>query len=127
MMNDDEKLAAFERRAQQLLRAGAERLDGPTRSKLTQARHAALESARGRGWVSFVGWKTWLMPLGSVAGAAALAVLLHFHHGNGVTAQASLEDLEVVAAGESLEMMEDLDFYEWLDTQQGADGAKEVS
>ena len=134
MKSDDpsDNLADLERYAQRMLRAGAERLDGRTRSKLTQARFAALDAVRDRregamlspGTALWTGWRTWLMPVGSVAAAAVVALLFHFRGAGGGMSPSPLEE-EVVTSGENLEMMEDLDFYEWVGSQP-AEEAKDA-
>jgi hypothetical protein len=121
--NDTERLAAFERRTRELLNASAAALDGRVRSKLTQARFAAVEEAR-RGRGSFV-WRSWV-PVGSLAGAAVLALLLWNgdislnRHDSGQT-QNPLDDLDLMTADENLEMIEDLEFYQWLDSEPRPD------
>lgn len=123
--DSDEKLTAFERRARELLRASADGLDAGTRSRLTQARFAAMEEAR-RGGTSTV-WKLWL-PAGSLAGAAALAAVLwsgrpDVQWSPAVAAgQAPLEDLEILVAGESFELLEELEFYVWVEDVPVPDG-----
>jgi hypothetical protein len=110
----------FEKRAGELLGESTQRLDGRIRSRLTQARFAAVEEAR-RSHHSFA-WRTWV-PAGALAAAAVLAVVLW----NGQSASPpalggqSLDDLEIVAGGESFELLENLDFYEWVATQGNAD------
>ena len=46
MSSADHEPGSLERRAQELLRASTEALDGNIRSRLTQARSAAIEEAR---------------------------------------------------------------------------------
>ena len=61
-------------------------------------------------------WRLWL-PFGSVA-AAMLAVLIWSgYFQRNMPAQASgLDNLDLMTADESLEMMEDIEFYAWLAT-----------
>jgi len=124
MSTDDDRLAAFERRAQELLEESTERLDGRVRSRLTQARSAAVEEARrARGHLA---WRTWI-PVGAVAGAAALAVLLwsgapRSPEAPVLAVHSSLDDLDILVTNESFELLEDLEFYEWV-ASGDADGA----
>ena len=118
--------AALEERSRALFQDSVERIDMRTRSRLTQARHAALEAAeRARP-------RTWFMRvpvLTSAAGVAAAAVLgvslwLHApvaHHGAVSADAASFEDLDIVAASDNnVEMLQDdLDFYAWADKAAG--------
>jgi hypothetical protein len=110
----------FEKQARELLEESTQRLDGRVRSRLTQARFAAVEEARRSRHSST--WRTWV-PAGALAAAAVLAVVVW----NGQPAPPaslgvqSLDDLEIVAGGENFELLENLDFYEWVATQGTAD------
>lgn len=116
--NDDER---FAREARRVLREGADGLDAATLSRLNRARQAALaeyEARRRRpAWLR----GAWQPALGAAA-VATLAVALWVGRDPGgppasmVDAQrpeAAL-DLEVVLADESMEMLEDLEFYDWV-------------
>jgi hypothetical protein len=109
--------AAFTARARELLLDSAERLDGQTRSRLTQARHAALAQA-GEGGRSF---QHWLLPAGSVAAAAFAAFLWLGPTPPDATlvqaASSPIDDIELMAGVENFELIEDLDFYAWLDSE----------
>jgi hypothetical protein len=120
MSSDDDKQQGFERRSRELLSESSEQLDAHIRSKLTQARFAAVEEARKRRGLGT--WRIW-MPLGGLT-AAALAVLIW----NGALqdpqvtqAQNPLDDLDIIAADENLEMMEEVEFYAWLDTEPSSE------
>jgi anti-sigma-K factor RskA len=73
MTPDDEELERFEKRARALLEESVARIDARTRSRLNQARHAALDAAARRRrtprWRSFG-----LAPAAGVVAALALAV-----------------------------------------------------
>jgi DNA-binding PucR family transcriptional regulator len=113
--NEDE---AFEERARDLLEESTNRLDGNVRSRLTQARFAAVEEAR-RARHSFR-WRAWI-PAGALAAAAAVAIVLWSGQSPSPAVQSSLDDLEIVADGENFELLENLDFYEWVSTQDPTD------
>lgn len=118
----------FERRTRELLEERAQRLDGRIRSRLSQARHAALAAAhegRTSAWLGRLAWHGWA-PAGAVAGAAVLAVLLWAGRPEGSAtirgeAPAGFEDLELIADGETFELLEsaDQEFYEWALMQAG--------
>ncbi len=107
----------FEKRTQEVLEESTARLDGRTRSRWTQARHAAL--ARLERPARFAGWRTYL-PAGAAAAVAVLAVLL-WSGPRGVDslpAQATnaVEDFELLADVEAPDFVADaadLEFYEW--------------
>lgn len=109
-MNDD-----IETRLRQALDQRVEALDAATRTRLRHGRQAALAAARPER--RFPG----AAPL--LAGGLALALLLV-----GVLAwrawqtppvPPALEDLEMLASGEELDLYRDLDFYLWLEQEVG--------
>lgn len=103
----------FERKARALFEESVERLDARTRSKLTQARNRALEEV-GKG----VARRRWIWaPAGGVALAAIVAVVLSWGglRSGAETGAVALEDLDIVADSESFEMLEDVEFYMWLE------------
>lgn len=111
----------FEQRVQSLLQASAEELDGRTRSRLTQARHAALEAVgqrRTKVWF-------WALPASATMAAAVLAVMLSINSGQHsgmdggdvqIAATTPVDEFEIVTAEDSLEFYRDVEFYAWLDT-----------
>ena len=105
---------AFEARLAKRLRDSADGLDGQTRSRLNQARQAALDELRPKPV-----WRGG--PVLTGAATAAVAVVAFFLLQPAPdTAQplvpAGIEeaDLELLMAEESLDMLEDLEFYTWL-------------
>jgi hypothetical protein len=113
MSSDD---GDFERRAKRVFDDSVAALDAATRSKLTQARYRALEeqaSARDRGWRSA------LLPAGTVAATALVAWLALWQQPTTPDVQqAQLGDLEILLGEEDLEMLdEELEFYGWLEAQ----------
>ena len=121
----------FEKRTRALLEDSVQRVDGRIRSRLNQARHAAIEEASRR--PSF--WRRFtLMP---AAGAVAAAVLVafviwpHSHTGQPLTAETSgragMEDLDLLADSDALELVSDEtdtgQFYEWAVDQADSNEA----
>jgi hypothetical protein len=119
---------AFERRSRELFRESVEGLDMRVRSRLTQARHAALDAAgkaARRPWF-FLPMRVWT-PAAGVSAAVLLAAALWLgaplgnHTMPVAETQPGLEDLDIVAAsdegsGDALEMLQnDLDFYDFAD------------
>jgi hypothetical protein len=110
----------FERRARELLREAAAGTSGPVRSRLTRARHAALEEARRRS-----ARPAWVLPgmlpaAGTAAAAVLVGVLLVTARGPGAPqvpafSPGAFEDFELLADAEGLEMLEQFDrgFLEW--------------
>jgi hypothetical protein len=118
----------LEERSRALFRDSVDGLDMRTRSRLTQARHAALaaaDRASGRPWLMRL--PVWTSAVG-VTAAAVLGVALWFggpssHHAAMPTAdsQMKFEDLDIIAAsdessGDAMDMLQDdIDFYAWAD------------
>jgi hypothetical protein len=117
VVSDELEPTDFQKRAQALFEDSVERLDARTRSKLSQARNRALDEvkqgATRRRWI----WA----PAGGVALAAVVAVVM-VSGGLRFDSEArslALEDIDIVADSENLDMLEDVEFYQWLD--EGAD------
>ena len=105
----------FEKRTQEILEESAARLDGRTRSRLTQARHAALarlEKPARQWWRSYV-------PAGAAAAAAVVAVMIYTSRpDSGLPVATNLlnDDSELLADVEAPDFTEDgddVEFYEW--------------
>jgi hypothetical protein len=118
-------LDSFEERSRALFNDSVDGLDFALRSRLTQARNAAIEAAssRRRPWFSRVGV---LAPAGMTAAAALAAVLwlgspLIEGPVTVVDGQSNLEDLEIVAStdevgGDAMDMLQDdIEFYDWAE------------
>jgi negative regulator of sigma E activity len=107
----------FEKRTREVLEESTTRLDGRTRSRLTQARHAALEQLEtpARRW-----WRSYV-PAGAAAAVAVLAVTLYVQPGRVVETRvasnpSAVEDLDILADADAPDFTEDSDdveFYEW--------------
>ena len=122
-MNEEHN--AFEMRSRALFQDSVDGLDMRIRSRLTQARSAAIEAARvRRPW--FARWETWT-PAAGVTAAAVLGAFLWLGSPLGQHAvtladgQSNLEDLEIVAStdegsGDTLDMLQDdIEFYDWAE------------
>jgi len=106
------------------LDAGVDGLDAASRSRLNQARQRALDQGlRTRA-------RRWRMPAFALASACAVMLVI----GLGLrmsapvaepeallSAPMSEPEYEMLVAGEDLELIENLEFYAWLD-QQSLDG-----
>jgi hypothetical protein len=122
-VKDDE---ALEMRSRALFQESVDALDMRIRSRLTQARSAALEAAQNNRRPWLFGWKMWA-PAAGVTAAAILGLGLWIGSPIGHQAatlanvQSGLEDLDLVAAtdegsGDAMEMLQDdIDFYDFAD------------
>jgi len=117
--NDDLKRSGLERKTKALFDDSVAVTDGSTRSRLTQARHRALaelETSAGRGWR-----RRWL-PAGAVAAAMLVALMLARFPDRDVDLETAVAtDLEILLDAEDLDLIEELEFYAWLDEQPELD------
>ncbi|HTI95127.1 MAG TPA: DUF3619 family protein [Rudaea sp.] len=124
-MNDN-VLPPWTDQARSVLDESARALDAATLSRLNRARQAALAQRAPRRRAAWV-----FLPAG-LAGACALLLAVGVWHGRraptAIPAQAAVAasasgnavnagDLDMIASGDDMEMMQDLDFYAWLDVQ----------
>jgi len=102
-----------------LLDRSAEQLDQDTLTALSQARAQAVQTARdaadrkaGKKPV----WQGWLWPTGGLATAmaAVLAVIMLSSGPVNLSGELGEPELEILASNDTLEMIEDLEFYQWL-------------
>ena len=89
-------------------------LDAATLSRLNQSRQLALEKAAEES--TTIKWKQWV-PAAGVTAAAVFAVVLWT--GNRpvdvLTPPSTVSDFEILLEGDDFEMLEDLDFYRWIE------------
>lgn len=109
----------LERRSRELFEDSVGRLDARTRSRLNQARQQALnelnKGASRRYWLT--------APLGGLAAAVVIAVVMMSgrepagpgQHG----AVLPLDDFDIVADADSLELLQDVEFYSWMAEASG--------
>lgn len=112
--NDSAADKAFARQAKKHFDESVANLDAATRSKLNRGRQAALAELAGGG----LRWTQWA-PLAGVAAAAVVAVIVWT--GNPAVeelAPAPNGDIEILLTEESFEMLEDLEFYSWIELDE---------
>lgn len=121
--DDDARLV---QRIRERLDADVDSLDAAALAHLEQARRHAVAAAgrpgRPRLWTARPGGRApsdWLVPAGAfasvVAAAVALSILVE-DPGNGLARE--VEDLEMLTAGEEIELYENLEFYQWLQDRE---------
>jgi hypothetical protein len=107
----------FAGKAKQYFDESVDRIDGGTQSKLTRARHAALAEAGS----ARPAWQQWA-PAAGVAAAGVLAVVVWTGNLPSPDAGApEVADIEILLTEDSLEMLEDLEFYSWIDLDEGSE------
>ena len=109
---DEKELTA---QARELFDDSVERLDAATLSRLNQGRQQALQEIRETGTAGQ--WARWV-PAGGLATAAVVAVVvwqgMPVEHS--APAAGTATDFEIMLSEDSLDMLEDLEFYSWIDT-----------
>ncbi len=110
---------AVEERTKLLFDESVSSLDPQTRSKLTQARYRALEELEGS---APAGWRPRWIPAGVLA-AGVLVVVMLWQGQPAVSPDtpafdvAVLSDLEIILGDGDLGLLQELEFYAWLDEQ----------
>jgi hypothetical protein len=133
--HDEGAQRELEARAKRVFDESVEQLDAHTRSRLTQARFRALREPPRRPWWP-LDWSLSRHSAWTPAAAAVASLVVGWALWQGRASPetdlqvASVEptDLEILLAEEDLALLEELDFYDWLERQPefaaptGADG-----
>jgi len=127
-MNKSE-LPEWTDQARSLLDESAQALDATTLSRLNRSRQAALAQRVPRRRAAWL-----LLPAGLVGACALLLAVGVWHARVPQTAPlaspsatvvsgstVNVVDMDLIASGDDMEMMQDLDFYAWLDAQDQDD------
>ncbi len=124
MKPDDDKQDRPENLAaiSDLLDRSVEQIDQDTLTALSQARAQAVQVARDVGQKSGhlssrpSKWQGWLWPTGGLATAIAIALAVIMLNNVSVSPGGELgaSEFEILASHDTLEVIEDLEFYQWL-------------
>lgn len=115
MTEDDRK--RFEVKARADYRAAIRAIDPKDSARLAAARRKAVLQGPNAGPIR------WMLPIGAAAAVAAGLIIGLPDSDPGYPELAATdvaEDMDLLLADESLEMLEDLDFYLWLDVEPDA-------
>ena len=108
MKKSDEKYA---QEAKALFDESVDKLDAATLSTLNQSRQRALAEAHAQP----TQWLRWV-PAASMAAATLLVVMVILPDpANIQPVPAEVTDMEILLGEDSIEMLEDLEFYAWID------------
>ena len=112
---------AFASKAKEIFDQSVQGLDGEAQSRLNRARQEALAHA-GAG-VGHSQWLRWA-PATGVAAAAVVAVVVLTGRPpiDELTPPATVGDFEILLDQESFEMLEELEFYSWIDLEVEGNG-----
>ncbi len=117
-----ERDRALEQRARAALDAAAAEVDPTRAARLATARRRALEAAaRPTPWWRRAGPEPVGLGLAAAAGLAVALVLLRTP-GEALPQPEAVEDLEILTVAEPLDLIEELDFYQWLEAEGHAAG-----
>jgi len=111
----------MEKRTAKLFAESVDGLDAETRSRLNRGRQRALEAAKRRPWFAAPG--VWLP---AAAAAVAAIAIVTWNGADAPTVPAAdgaprvAADLEMLMDDADLEMLEDLEFYSWMEAEETA-------
>lgn len=108
MKKSDEK---FAQEAKTLFDESVDKLDGATLSTLNQSRQRALAEAHARP----AQLMRWVPAAGMAAAALVIAMVILPEPANIPSVPAAVTDMEILLGEDSIEMLEDLEFYTWID------------
>jgi hypothetical protein len=107
----NESYEKFAHEAKALFDNSVEELDAATLSTLNRSRHRALQEIGSQ----HANWMRWA-PAAGVAAVVVVAVMLAVPRPGDVDVlPASVTDMEILLSEDSLEMLEDLEFYRFID------------
>ena len=110
---EDDGLAA---KAKELFDQSVQGLDAETQSRLNRGRHEAL--AQLQPGVSHGQWLRWAPVTGVTAAAiVAVVVLTGRPPTDELTPPGTASDFEILLIEDSFEMLEELEFYSWIDLE----------
>ncbi len=118
-MNEHKDDELFAKKAKRLFDESVQDIDGQTQSRLNRSRQKALAEIGRRPAVSVLGgWA----PATGVAAAAVVAVVLWSgtRLATDIAPPSTATDLEILLNEDSLEMLEELEFYSWIDLDADA-------
>jgi hypothetical protein len=93
-----------------------EQIEPQVRSRLTQMRYLALDSMAEKAEKRQAYW----LPLGALATASLLVIIIFLDNtitaskDHEVTYVALVDDMEILYSGDSLDLYEEVEFYQWL-------------
>lgn len=115
-MTSDHDEKRFLQEVKQALDASADELDDLTRARLRAARQRALDAAAGGKNGSTL---RWLLPAGGFAAATVATVVFLMLQAAPVEVVPPFSngDMELLTSVDSLGLLENLEFYEWLEAE----------
>lgn len=110
---NDQRDKEVQQRARAELEAKLETLDANVTARLSVARHRALDQLKTKPrWQPVAGW--------AVAATLVVAVSLWWQQSPSTLNGISPDDFELLVSSDGIELYEDLEFYEWLSSENDA-------
>ena len=109
--NNDESV--FLDRVRKTLDDSVDNLDARTLSRLTQARHQALEKAKRKPYLQKHSFRLSVAGLVTAAAVVLIAIFLA-RDPSGPQLYSGIEDVEILATSENPDFFAELEFYAWL-------------
>ena len=126
---DESKDDLFAQKAGALFRESADSLDGQAQSRLNRARQVALAELDS-GAATLNRWTQWAPAAGAAAVAVVAVVLLTGNPEIDPTVNPGTEqlagDFELLMAADSFDMLQDLEFYSWIDIDAELEGESTI-
>ena len=113
-MNKPPDQDRLENQAKELFDDSVDRLDAATLSKLNQGRQRALAELEQT--QPYGQWTRWVPATGIAAAALVAVVVWQGQPAETIVPPSTVTDFEILMGEDSLEMLEDLEFYSWIDT-----------
>ena len=114
----NEKRDTFEQEMKDAFDESVDALDGATLSKLNRSRQAALAELQNPRHQ----WTRWMPATGAVAAILVAVVLLQSPTAvDDVIGVTAVTDMEILLGEDSIEMLEELEFYSWIDIAESED------
>ena len=108
MKKSDEK---FAQEAKTLFDESVDKLDAATLSTLNQSRQRALAEAHAQP----TQWLRWVPAAGMAAATLLVVMVILPDPANIQPVPSEVADMEILLGEDSIEMLEDLEFYAWID------------
>jgi hypothetical protein len=110
---NDQRDKEVQQRVRTELEAKLETLDANVAARLSAARHRALDQLTSKPrWQPVAGW--------AVAATLVVTVSLWWQQSPSTANGISPDDFELLVSGDGIELYEDLEFYDWLSSENDA-------
>lgn len=119
-MNEYDKEQKFLHTVSTALDESLDHIDAHAQSRLRQARSKAMQSIEKKSWLQPTAW----LSAGSIAAICIVAItgILYLNASSTGLPVNGFADVDLIASDESLELFENLEFYQWLQQEETGAG-----